>query len=375
MLKFLHTANYFYYQASERLENKISNINNAIDGFQSQYPIKLRMISNNQIAIDNRKQLTQVRKKNITRRNPSYLPYSLAKEILDYCRPTDEFVDFLEHRDIDTTEMVYEDINEVYWGTPEELALNEGIFFYVLMKDLLNSDSYCDLVNTILIDSPEYALYQAYENLEIIRKDTVSIYDIYSESPNLDDRKQIISQAIYRFYVLHVKDKLSLSRKFFDFISVNGHSLTFNNMQTRLVDFLKIYLLDFLVEHKAQENSLGYRIYTIYKDDIQYLHSKLLGDDISEIDNELLSATTSYCKTLIKIQHQKDSTLEKIPDCLVTYIDSVDLVIQNLEKYQTGVTTIDELITTYQEAIKDAPEEQGFTFWFDETDRGILFDF
>ena len=374
MLKFLHTANYFYYQASERLENKISNINNAIDEFQSQYPIKLRMISNNQIAIDNRKQLTQVRKKNITRRNPSYLPSSLAKEILDYCRPTDEFVDFLEHRNIDTTEMVYEDINEVYWGTPEELALNEGIFFYVLMKDLLNSDSYCDLVNTILIDSPEYALYQAYENLEITREDTVSIYDIYSESPKLDDRKQIISQAIYRFYVLHVKDKLSLSRKFFDFISVNSHSLTFNNMQTRLVDFLKIYLLDFLVEHKAQENSLGYWIYTIYKDDIQYLHSKLLGDDISEIDKELLSATTSYCKTLIKIQHQKDSTLEKIPDCLATYIDSVDLVIQNLEKYQTGVTTIDELITTYQEAIKDAPEEQEFTFWFDETDRGILFD-
>ena len=374
MLKFLHTANYFYYQASERLENKISKINSAIDEFQSQYPTKLRMISNNQIAIDNRKQLTQVRKKNITKRNPSYLPYSLAKEILDYCRPTDEFVDFLEHRDIDTTEMVYEDINEVYWGTPEELALNEGIFFYVLMKDLLNSDSYCDLVNTILIDSPEYALYQAYENLEITRENTVSIYDIYSESPNLNDRKKIISQAIYRFYVLHVKDKLSLSQKFFDFISVNGHSLTFNNMQTRLVDFLKNYLLDFLVEHKAQENSLGYRIYTIYKDDIQYLHSKLLGDDISEIDEELLSATTSYCKTLIKIQHHKDSSLEKIPDCLVTYIDSVDLVIQNLEKYQTGVTTIDELITTYQEAIKDAPEEQKFTFWFDETDRGILFD-
>lgn len=65
MLKFLHTANYFYYQASERLENKISKINSAIDEFQSQYPTKLRMISNNQIAIDNRKQLTQVRKKTL----------------------------------------------------------------------------------------------------------------------------------------------------------------------------------------------------------------------------------------------------------------------------------------------------------------------
>ena len=83
--------------------------------------------------------LPKLGKKNITKRNPSYLPYSLAKEILDYCRPTDEFVDFLEHRDIDTTEMVYEDINEVYWGS-EELYSKQGFFFYVLMKDLLNSD-------------------------------------------------------------------------------------------------------------------------------------------------------------------------------------------------------------------------------------------
>ncbi|MGO5473325.1 hypothetical protein [Streptococcus hyointestinalis] len=129
----------------------------------------------------------------------------------------------------------------------------------------------------------------------------------------------------------------------------------------------------------TDEKSLGKRVYELFKADGRiYLVSQITQTNISELDQYLLDATINYCNTLRKIQLEQENGLQNLSIKLEHYTQSIAVSILALDKYFTGVTTIEELLEQFKilneddlselirtQIIEDETENDGQIFKFE----------
>ena len=126
----------------------------------------------------------------------------------------------------------------------------------------------------------------------------VSIFDYYPDLPNLKETQKTLSEAISRLYQ-QFKNQYSLTDMFFDFLSKNKKEVEFKNMQTEFKNFVNMYLKPRLKHMVTDENSLGKRVYELFKvDGGIYITSQIFQTTISQPNKDLLDATIDYCNTL-----------------------------------------------------------------------------
>ncbi|MCC9937454.1 hypothetical protein HK119_05775, partial [Streptococcus agalactiae] len=102
---------------------------------------------------------------------------------------------------IDSCKYEFESVSEIYWGTDEELYKNEELFFYAIIKDMLNSIDDKNFIESILIDYVPYAYLTALNEIDSsLPPNAVSIFDYYPDLPNLKETQKTLSEAISRLY-------------------------------------------------------------------------------------------------------------------------------------------------------------------------------
>ncbi|HEO6928831.1 TPA: hypothetical protein VBC85_002024, partial [Streptococcus agalactiae] len=95
MIKFTYSANFFYYNCSKRIKEKMDSINQLIDeyGYTSSRLAANRntarkpKISRNAITLDYTKEFSRALNNKITQRNPNFITPALTEDILNFCKP------------------------------------------------------------------------------------------------------------------------------------------------------------------------------------------------------------------------------------------------------------------------------------------------
>lgn len=357
MIKFIYSANFFYYHCSKRIKDKMDTINQLIDkyGYTSSRLAANRnkarkpKISRNAITLDYKKEFSRALNNKITQKNPNFITPALAEDILYYCKPEESFIRQLERDGFDSNEYEFETVSEIYWGTSEELFKNEELFFYAIIKDMLNSSDEKKFVENILIDYVPFAYLTALDEIDSsLHSNVVSIFDYSPDLPNLKESQKILSEAISRLYQ-QFKLQHSLTKMFFNFLSNNPKEVEFKNLQTEFKNFINLYLKPCLENMVADESSLGKRVYELFRTDGKlYFVSLITQTRVSEINQHLLDATINYCNTLSKIQLKREKGLQNLSVKLEHYIQAIAVSILALDKYFTGVTNIDELLEQFE---------------------------
>ncbi len=357
MIKFIYSANFFYYNCSKRIREKMDSINQLIDKYgytSSRLPAnrstaRKPKISRNAITLDYQREFSRALSNRITQKNPNFITPALAEDILNFCKPEESFIRQLDKDGFDSYEYEFESVSEIYWGTYEELYENEELFFYAIIKDMINSTDEKHFIENILIDYVPFAYLTALNEIDLnLPPEAVSIFDYSPDLPNLKESQKIISEAISRLYQ-QFKVKHTLTKMFFDFLSSNPKEVEFKNMQTEFKNFINIYLKPILENMITDENSLGKRVYELFKADGRtYFISSITRTNLSENDKHLLDATINYCNTLRELQLEKENGLQNISDELEHYTETIAVSILTLDKYGTGITTIEELLEMFE---------------------------
>ncbi|HGC8227385.1 TPA: hypothetical protein ACG19U_000977 [Streptococcus agalactiae] len=357
MIKFTYSANFFYYNCSKRIKEKMDSINQLIDEYAytssrlaaNRNTARKPKISRNAITLDYTKEFSRALNNKITQRNPNFITPALTEDILNFCKPEEDFIRQLNIDGIDSCKYEFESVSEIYWGTDEELYKNEELFFYAIIKDMLNSIDDKNFIESILIDYVPYAYLTALNEIDSsLPPNAVSIFDYYPDLPNLKETQKTLSEAISRLYQ-QFKNQYSLTDMFFDFLSKNKKEVEFKNMQTEFKNFVNMYLKPRLKHMVTDENSLGKRVYELFKvDGGIYITSQIFQTTISQPNKDLLDATIDYCNTLRNIQLEQENGLQSLSVELENYTQSIALSILALDKYPTGVTTIDKLLEKFE---------------------------
>lgn len=217
---------------------------------------------------------------------------------------------------------------ELFWGDIQSDDTYMKPMFVNLLQDLLDQGGdYANLIESVLIDDVSYAKISASIKYIGIEEDKAYFSPVSfvenEERTAFQQLKESQSFAILRLYEQKFPREIFL--QFFTERDNTGINKGFRRLEKRLDEFVNKNLRLFLQANKANENSLGFRAYSIIKMDMvnkselevsksymspeaMYYHTD---DEYDEILTSLVLAGEKYIKQVEKIQSKLDKLRNK----------------------------------------------------------------
>lgn len=372
-MKYIFLKNFFYQKSAERLNKKIKDINEAAlenynaavqylklhsslkEAKNDEYSIPKMKITNSYISAGNHTAIGLIRNFKLTSKNVFFISDSLAEDIVENVVLESPYQRYMDDR----KKIEYKDVEEVFWGTYEEIKQEELIFFYVICRDMLNSEEYRQSMENILKDYIPYAVNLAYRDIELEEEFECSLYERYFYEIPLDRMDEEQLKAIVRLYAQLIQKNIDITKLFFEQLEeveywstksteeeyksldrVKQSSIGFKKADIIFKRFIDEHLLRILKDFEVQPSSLGLRVYSIIRDD--FLESAKLFND--------------YIQNLNLSKDEEKKFTERF-DNVTLLVSNGAKYAQHLADYQLGAENIDLTIPNslsyYKENLQD----------------------
>ena len=227
-MKYIFLKNFFYYKSAERLNQKITDINEMIminyqagvqylkkhysltEARNEGFTVPKMRITNKYISEGNQTAIGMIRNYKLTNKNKFFISDSLATQITNNVKLELSYQGYITNK----KKIEYKNIEEVFWGTYEEIKQEELIFFYVICRDMLNSEEYRQSMENILKDYIPYAVNLAYRDIELEEEFECSLYERYFYEIPLDRRDEEQLKAIVRLYAQLIQKNIDITKLF-----------------------------------------------------------------------------------------------------------------------------------------------------------------
>lgn len=361
-MKYIFLKNFFYQKSAERLNKKIKDINEAAlenynaavqylklhsslkEARNDEYSIPKMKITNSYISAGNHTAIGLIRNFKLTSKNVFFISDSLAEDIVENVVLKSPYQRYMD----DKKKIEYENVEEVFWGTYEEIKQEELIFFYVICRDMLNSEEYRQSMENILKDYIPYAVNLAYRDINFEEEFERSLYERYFTEIPLDrvDEEQL--KAIVRLYAQLIQKNIDITKLFFEQLEeveywstksteeeyksldrVKHSSIGFKKADIIFKRFIDEHLLTILKDFEVQPSSFGLRVYSIIRNDflefVKLFDNQTQSQDISNyveiLENAelLVSNGRSYAQQLAGYQLKIEATDLVVPTYLNDY--------------------------------------------------------
>lgn len=386
MTKYIFSKNFFYRNSGIRLDNKIEEINSLIkknyqmahDYFKATESLYLldkvpkTLLTNIKISETHNSIVGKVRKLKLTQKNPHFIPEATAYDIVDNVVLEKKYQKYLYRGQLHKEKSYYNNEQEVFWGTLEELRSKEILFFYVICRDMLNSEAYRELVEESLIDYIPYAKVLAYRDIELNEDLTIPFDKLFPEV-EYETVATIQDEAIFRFYLLNIVDKIDISKIFFENLKkpvqywsgkksrdkierVKKSKNDFSRFDDIFARFLDEHIKTIFEQFSTKPNSLGIRVYSIFRNDaleLAKLFTKRIdGEFVSETifeNAENLVSISSHYATQLQIQQKNTENIDlTLPKDLTSYKFYQDALLKiDVEDSTNKYIPIEKLIDIY----------------------------
>lgn len=386
MTKYIFSKNFFYRNSGIRLDNKIEEINSLIkknyqmahDYFKATESLYLldkvpkTLLTNIKISETHNSIVGKVRKLKLTQKNPHFIPEATAYDIVDNVVLEKKYQKYLYRGQLHKEKSYYNNEQEVFWGTLEELRSKELLFFYVICRDMLNSEAYRELVEESLIDYIPYAKVLAYRDIELNEDLTIPFDKLFPEV-EYETVATIQDEAIFRFYLLNIVDKIDISKIFFENLKkpvqywsgkksrdkierVKKSKNDFSRFDDIFARFLDEHIKTIFEQFSTKPNSLGIRVYSIFRNDaleLAKLFTKRIdGEFVSETifeNAENLVSISSHYATQLQIQQKNTENIDlTLPKDLTSYKFYQDALLKiDVEDSTNKYIPIEKLIDIY----------------------------
>ncbi|MCP1640395.1 hypothetical protein J2T50_002134 [Streptococcus gallinaceus] len=389
MVKYIFSKNFFFRNAGLRLDDNIKRINclieenyqKAHDYFKAQGNLQpldkvpKARLTNIKVSESNNSIVGKIRKLKLTEKNPHFIPEVTAWDIVDNVVLEKEEQKYLFRGQLYRKKRYYKDVQEVYWGTLEELQNKELLFFYVICRDMLNSKMYRELIEGALKDYIPYAKVLAYRDIELNEEFNYP-YDKLFPEIEYDTVVTVQDEAITRFYLLYIANKIDVSKLFYDSLQepiqywsgqksidtqkierVRKSKSDFSRFDGIFARFLKEDIKPIFERYLATSSSFGFRVYSIIRNDALELANlfsgSIDGQPISDSDfqnaENLISISNNYAYQLELQQRNVEDIDLSIADELVLYKQTQDELIKiDVEDSDDKYVPIEKLIEIYK---------------------------
>ncbi|HFI0027382.1 TPA: hypothetical protein ACGOSU_000850 [Streptococcus suis] len=389
MTRYIFSKNFFFRNAGIRLDSNIREINSLIEkNYQAAHEyfksignlaslntVSKTRLTNIKISETNNSIIGKIRNLKLTNKNPHFIPEASAEAIVDNVILERKYQRYLYRGQLYSEKRYYNNVQEVYWGTLEELKNKELLFFYVICRDMLNSKIYRELIEGVLKDYIPYAEILAYRDIELDEEFDVP-YELLFPEIELDTVAIIQDEAIYRFYQLYIVDKIDIGKLFFDNLEkpvlywsgrqsrdeqkikrVKISKKDFSRFDEILDRFVNEYIKPIFEQQLEKTASLGLRVYSIFRNDTlelaNLLGSRIDGQTVSDSDfqkaENLVSISGQYAKELELQQKSTENISLTIPEDLISYKLVQDILIKiDVEDNGNTYLPIEKLIAKYQ---------------------------
>jgi len=218
---------------------------------------------------------------------------------------------------------------ELFWGSVENYDTYVREVFFELMLDILEQGGEnADIVNKVLIDYVPFAKISAqikYIGFDFDPFNTPIPFVAIDRESALKEFSEAQEKAILRF-----SEQTHMTKYFLEFFNERkqkkeeeekGEFMGFYKLDKRLDKFVKNALMPFLKNNIADGSSLGYRVYSIIKEDMGNLQDVESDNEYkSSAEREslyyqtieaLAKASDDYIKRIEKIQIRFDKLLQE----------------------------------------------------------------
>ena len=199
---------------------------------------------------------------------------------------------------LETTELGFESIKEILWGTNDEISLYIADLFFLLWAEATTSASpYSIDAELYLCDYVPYAKNRTYQNILFSpnNKYPALLYGIREDTiiKEIDDSREKALLFLYS----NCKSDFSTFFQSFTEEQISYHKLDKTIKERLIPEFINI-----LKAHKPNSSSLGLRVRDLINADLSHSASLIGNNDFQPYYMQLISASCTYILELEKIQ-------------------------------------------------------------------------
>lgn len=224
--------------------------------------------------------------------------------------------------------LIFNSVNSIYWGDHWEIELFAGDFFLQLIEDIYESENvvYKEIIDDVLVDYVPFGkllgILGASKIIEEENYESSAIHTFFVET-----NKKYFSNDVY---IKTRKEALGrffgrIKREFITKFTLYFYKKRLLKLPKIISEFVETEIIPMLEVYRADESSLGKRIYNIAEKDIRYGYTSSVltgsrpplsedtislgsGEFYDELYQELWFSSEVYIDKLTKLQLRMDGT-------------------------------------------------------------------
>lgn len=270
---------FFYTKASTRIKRRIDETKLKQGEIYKPHPKQISRIINN---------------KNTIKNNPFLIPDA----VINNCYIDEKTGNYIDCGLLNTPELKFKNIQEILWGTNEEISTYLSDLFFLLWTEVTTPSTSCMIdAELYLCDYVPYAKNSTYWNILFspTNKYPAILYGIREDTiiKELDASR---NEAFTFLYSNCKSDFLTF------FQSFTEEHVSFHKLDKTIKESLIPGFINVLNSHKPNSSSLGLRVRDLITADLSHSASIITTENFNTYRSSLNKASSNYILSLEQIQ-------------------------------------------------------------------------